>query len=95
MYLYVHIRWEFTRRVSRLSYRVKRISASLIIIAKLKLIGVSKKIHLLPYHRPGETKYERLECANKSASIQPPSEEYVLKLKEFIESFVLMAFIGR
>ncbi len=57
-------------------------------------LGTDVKVHLLPYHRLGETKYERLECVSNSASIQPPSEEHVLKLKELVESFGLTAFIG-
>jgi len=57
-------------------------------------LGMDVKVHLLPYHRLGETKYERLECASKSASIQPPSEKHVLKLKEIIESFGLTVYIG-
>jgi len=57
-------------------------------------LGDSIKVHLLPYHRLGETKYERLEKAGNSVSIQPPSEEHVLKLNEVFESFGLTAYVG-
>ena len=52
------------------------------------------KVHLLPYHRLGEAKYERLECVGHSVSIQPPSDNHVLKLKELVESLGLIACIG-
>ncbi len=57
-------------------------------------LGKDVKVHFLPYHRLGETKYERLECISNLKSIQPPSEEDVEKLKEIAESFGLTAFIG-
>lgn len=57
-------------------------------------LGNSIKVHLLPYHRLGETKYERLEKPGKSVSIEPPSEERMLGLKKIVESFGLTAYIG-
>jgi len=57
-------------------------------------LGNSIKVHLLPYHRLGETKYERLEKPGKSVSIEPPSEEHMLGLKKIVESFGLTAYIG-
>ncbi len=57
-------------------------------------LGTDVKIHLLPYHRLGETKYERLECFSNSTSIQLPSDEHMAKLKELVESFGLTAFVG-
>ena len=57
-------------------------------------LGNSIKVHLLPYHRLGETKYERLEKPGKSVSIEPPSEERMLGLKEIVESVGLTAYIG-
>lgn len=57
-------------------------------------LGISVKVHLLPYHRLGETKYERLEKVNNSVSIQPPSEEHVEELKKIVESFGLTAYLG-
>jgi len=57
-------------------------------------LGNSVKVHLLPYHRLGETKYERLEMASKSVSIQPPSEEHMSELQKIVESFGLIACVG-
>jgi pyruvate formate lyase activating enzyme len=57
-------------------------------------LGTSVKVHLLPYHRLGETKYERLGRADKSVHIQPPSEERVLELKQVFESLGLTAYVG-
>ena len=44
-------------------------------------LGATIKVHLLPYHRLGETKYERLEEPDKLVSIQPPSDEHMEKNK--------------
>ena len=57
-------------------------------------LGNSIKVHLLPYHRLGETKYERLEKPGKSVSIEPPSEERMSGLKKIVESFGLTTYIG-
>ena len=57
-------------------------------------LGDSMKIHLLPYHRLGETKYERLEQIGNLVHIQPPTEEYMLELKQVFESFGLTSEIG-
>lgn len=54
----------------------------------------SVKVHLLPYHRLGEAKYERLEKPNQSISLQPPNDEHVLELQKVIESFGLSVVIG-
>jgi pyruvate formate lyase activating enzyme len=57
-------------------------------------LGLDVKVHLLPYHRLGETKYERLECEIPTASIKPPTDEYMEKLKQLVEAFGLTTFIG-
>ncbi len=57
-------------------------------------LGKDVKVHLLPYHRLGETKYERLESPDKIVSIQPPSEEHVEELRKLVESFGLTAVTG-
>jgi pyruvate formate lyase activating enzyme len=54
----------------------------------------SIKVHLLPYHRLGETKYERMEKPDKSVSIQPPSDERMEEIKEIFESFGLTVNLG-
>ena len=57
-------------------------------------LGASMKIHLLPYHSLGGTKYQRLEKTDNSVHIQPPTEEYMLELKQIFESFGLTSEIG-
>ena len=57
-------------------------------------LGKDVKVHLLPYHRLGETKYERLEYISTTTSIKPPTDEQMAKLKEIVESFGLTVAIG-
>ena len=57
-------------------------------------LGTSVEVHLLPYHRLGETKYQRLEKPRDSLSIEPPSDECVLALKQVFESFGLTVHEG-
>jgi pyruvate formate lyase activating enzyme len=52
-----------------------------------------KRVSLLPYHRLGETKFERLE-ANYSVSTDPPSEEHLKQLQKLFERFALPVYIG-
>ncbi|MBI5031596.1 MAG: glycyl-radical enzyme activating protein [Chloroflexi bacterium] len=54
----------------------------------------SVKVHLLPYHRLGEAKYDRLEKQSQSVAIQPPSDEHVLELQKIVESFGLSVVVG-
>jgi pyruvate formate lyase activating enzyme len=70
---------------------VKNIEATAKFIANE--LGTSVKLHLLPYHRLGETKYERLE-QNNSVSIEPPSEKHVLELEHIFKSFGLTTYVG-
>jgi pyruvate formate lyase activating enzyme len=51
-------------------------------------------VHLLPYHRMGETKYERMEKPKKSISVQPPSDERMEEMKQVFESFGLTVNLG-
>ena len=57
-------------------------------------LGNSIDVHLLPYHRLGETKYERMEEPEKSISVQPPSDERMEEIKEIFESFGLTVSLG-
>ena len=50
-----------------------------------KLCGV-RKIHLLPYHRLGQDKYERLSREYMLKEILPPEPEYMHMLKKTAES---------
>jgi pyruvate formate lyase activating enzyme len=52
-----------------------------------------KRVSLLPYHRLGETKFERLEV-NYSVSTSPPSEEHLQELQRAFERFGLPVYIG-
>ena len=49
-----------------------------------KLPGV-KKIHLLPYHRLGQDKYEGLGREYLMGDIMPPTNEYMDMLKRVVE----------
>jgi pyruvate formate lyase activating enzyme len=53
----------------------------------------SVKVHLLPYHRLGESKYERLGRKYQVAT-HPPEEGDINKLKEIIEDCGLTAISG-
>jgi pyruvate formate lyase activating enzyme len=57
-------------------------------------LGNEVKVHLLPYHRLGETKYERMEINEGCVHIEPPSEERMEELKKMFESFGLTVAIG-
>ena len=60
----------------------------------IKELGTSIKIHLLPYHKLGNTKYERLEEPEKAICAEPPSEERIEEMRKVFESFGLIAVIG-
>lgn len=51
-------------------------------------------VHLLPFHRLGEAKYNRLGRKYKMANTEPPGEAHLLKLKRILESSGLTAAIG-
>lgn len=57
-------------------------------------LGDAVKVHLLPYHRLGEAKYERLEKPSQSVSLEPPNDEHMLELQKIVESFGLTTVIG-
>ena len=57
-------------------------------------LGDSTRVHLLPYHRLGETKHERLEQQNRSLDTQPPSDEQMEEMREVFESFGLEVHLG-
>ena len=59
----------------------------------IKGLGTPVKVHLLPYHRLGETKYERLEKPG-TLKIIPPTEEHMEKLRKIVESLGLTCAIG-
>jgi pyruvate formate lyase activating enzyme len=57
-------------------------------------LGKEVKIHLLPYHRLGETKYERMEKPGGCVRIEAPSDERMEALKKIFESYGLTVVIG-
>lgn len=57
-------------------------------------LGSSVKVHLLPYHKMGEVKYDRLERGDGALGIEPPDEERMAELMRIVESFGLEAVIG-
>ena len=52
-----------------------------------------KRVNLLPYHRLGETKFERLEL-NYSVSSDPPGQQHLQELQRVFERFGLVTYIG-
>jgi pyruvate formate lyase activating enzyme len=52
-----------------------------------------KRVCLLPYHRLGETKFERLE-RDYSLFTSPPSQEHLQELQGIFERFGLPTYIG-
>jgi pyruvate formate lyase activating enzyme len=44
------------------------------------------QVHLLPYHRLGESKVQQLERGNHPLSATPPDEEHMLSLKQIMEA---------
>jgi len=52
------------------------------------------RIELLPYHKFGTGTYEQLGRKYELEGIEPPSEEYVIKLKKLIESCGIKVQIG-
>lgn len=56
-------------------------------------LGHDVPVHLLPYHRLGESKRESLGH-NGSLSIDIPSDEHMQELKALVESFGLHAQVG-
>ncbi len=51
-------------------------------------------VHLLPYHRFGEAKWERLDRKSETASIEIPGERQLAECCRIFESFGLATIIG-
>jgi len=51
-------------------------------------------VDLLPFHRLGEPKYKKLDRNYEFEGTQPPTDEYMQKLKQLVESFGLQARVG-
>ncbi len=59
-----------------------------------KELSTSVPVHLLAYHRLGETKFERLGQESKNLSITPPTNEHMLELQKIVSSYGLDTYIG-
>jgi pyruvate formate lyase activating enzyme len=57
-------------------------------------LGDSIGVHLLPYHRLGEAKHDRMEQPGKSIDAQPPSDERMEEVRTVFESFGLTVHLG-
>jgi pyruvate formate lyase activating enzyme len=57
-------------------------------------LGPSVSVHLLPYHRLGETKYERLEKPGLRTHIVPPKDSQTEEAKQIFAAEGLTARIG-
>lgn len=53
-----------------------------------------QRIELLPYHKFGTQTYKQLSRKYELIDLEPPSEEYMKKLKELVESCGVKAQIG-
>lgn len=53
-----------------------------------------EEIHLLPYHRLGESKYDRLGKSYKLKGVKPLDKESLSKQKKIIESYQLKVQVG-
>ena len=50
-----------------------------------------KLVQLLPYHKAGRGKYERLGWKYKLTNVEPPSEEFMQRALELFRSYGLPA----
>ena len=57
-------------------------------------LGHDVRVHLLPYHRLGESKNDRLENTASRFAAQPPQAEQLKQLQAIIERFGLEVRIG-
>lgn len=53
-----------------------------------------KRVDLLPYHRLGRPKYEKLGVAYALQDLAPPGREQVEQLRQIVESFEIKVTIG-
>ena len=57
-------------------------------------LDASIRVHVLPYHRLGEAKYDRLEKAGTPFMAEPPSAGRMAEIRQVFESFGLTAVVG-
>ncbi len=56
-------------------------------------LGKQIKVYLLPYHKLGMSKHDRLENSAKMISVEPPMEEHMQKLRRKFQLFGLTAVV--
>jgi len=54
----------------------------------------SVPVNLIPYHRLGNSKLERLGRSQETREIEPPAREHLVTLQDLVKSFGLEASIG-
>jgi pyruvate formate lyase activating enzyme len=69
------------------------------LLANLKQIaahleGAFPEVHLLPYHRWGESKRELIDSAQPALELDPPSQDEMEALREIFEERGILARIG-
>lgn len=57
-------------------------------------LGRDVVVHLLPYHRLGETKYQRMGAPEKIVPVRSPGDDDMETFKNIFESFDLKVHIG-
>ncbi|MCG6911443.1 MAG: glycyl-radical enzyme activating protein [Deltaproteobacteria bacterium] len=57
-------------------------------------LGTAVNVHLLPYHRLGEAKYERLEKPGQRIRIVPPEDSHMQEVKGVFAAEGLTVYIG-
>ena len=63
-------------------------------VAFLKENTIYRDIHILPFHKAGEGKYQSLNMKNNMKDIKPPSQKRVLEIKEQFESKGFSVILG-
>ena len=84
----VRLRFPFIPRVTDTDENIGQI------IAFLRDNTIYRNIHILPFHKAGEGKYDRLNIINYMKGIRPPPQERVAKVKEQFESKGFNVTIG-
>lgn len=60
----------------------------------VKNLGGVDEINIIPFHRFGESKYEKLDREWTISDIKPPTQEYLEEIKKLLENYGLKVKIG-
>ncbi|MCJ7689861.1 MAG: glycyl-radical enzyme activating protein [Clostridiaceae bacterium] len=69
----------------------KNIRTTAKFVSSLKSV---KEVHILPYHRLGQNKYDYLGYTYKMPELRPPSNEHMQNLKKIIEAEDIICKLG-